>query len=161
MAEKRVATKPQPRRVPSDDCEVSDGTTTFYPHVGESLWVIGSQTIGEMKARWAFSRLSADMDEIRPDPKMDGESDEAYAQRVKKGNAAGIELIEHHYDDMVRWFAERLAKWDWTDDYGDPLPPLDRTIAPFAKLKPEELFYIKDVLSGDGPAEVLTDASSS
>lgn len=161
MTEKRKATKPQPRRVPSDDCEVVVGGKSYYPHVGESIWIIGGQKLGEKKSRWAFNRLSFKMDEIRPEPKTESESDEAYAERERAANYAGIDLVDKHYDEMIAWFAERVVKWDWTDDFGQPMPALDRTSAPFMKLTDYELYYIKDVLLGEGPAEVLKDGETS
>lgn len=148
-------TKPQPRRVPSDDCEVTIRGESFYPHVGESLWVIGSETIGQMKSRWAFLHLSSELDEAKEDPQKDGESPEDYQKRVEKANGDRIRLIESQYDDLVHWFAERLDRWDWTDNRGESLPPLNRTIEPFMGLSMDEVYYIKNVLTGEGPAETL------
>lgn len=161
MSDKRTATKPQPRRVPSDDCEVTIGGKSYYPHVGESLWVIGSESIGQMKSRWAFLHLSAELDEAKEDPRGEGESEEQYAKRVERANGDRIKLIESQYDDLVHWFAERLDHWDWTDNRGDPMPSLNRTIEPFMSLSMDEVYYIKNVLSGEGPAEALNDDTAS
>ncbi len=154
-------TKPQPRRVPSDDCEVTIRGDSFYPHVGESLWVIGSESIGQMKSRWAFLHLSSELDEAKEDPRGENESDEDYQKRVERANGDRIRLIESQYDDLVHWFADRLDRWDWTDNRGDPLPTLDRTITPFMGLSMDEVYYIKSVLSGEGPAESLNVATDS
>jgi hypothetical protein len=148
-------TKPQPRRVPSDDCEVTIRGESYHPHVGESLWVIGSETIGQMKSRWAFLHLSSELDEAKEAPQAEGESEEDYKKRVEKANGERIKLIEAQYDDLVHWFAVRLAKWDWTDNASHPHPELDGTITPFMNLSMDEVYYIKNVLSGEGPAEAL------
>jgi hypothetical protein len=161
MAEKRVATKPQPRRVPSDDCEVSISGEKYYPHVGESLWVVGRPRLGEQKAQWAFLRISAELDEVTADPRAEGEADEAYRARVRESNEAQINVVEGHYDQLISWFAARINRWDWTDDKGDQLPPLDGTTKPFLSLTMDEVFYIKDVLLGEGPAEALNEETTS
>lgn len=161
MPEQRKATKPQPRRVPSDDCEVTIGGQSYYPHVGESLWVLGTESIGQMKSRWAFLYLSSELDEAKEDPRGEDETDEAYAERVNRANRERIKLIESQYDDLVAWFADRLDRWDWTNNRGKPLPELDGTIKPFMSLSMDEVYYIKSILTGEGPAEALNGASVS
>ena len=153
MPNNPAPTKPKPRRVPSDDFSVEIGGETFYPHRGESIWVIGSPTIGELKATWSFNRISVMLDDIAPDPPAEGESPEAIGKRIRQSRSAAVKLVEDHYDDLLHWIAPRLADWDWTDNDGNPMPPPARTPGPLLGLTADELFYIRSVLRGEGPAE--------
>ena len=155
------ATKPPLRRVPSDDCEVVVGGVTYYPHRGESLWFRGRQKIGQLRADWAFRRVGAELDEVAPDPKVEGETDEVFLARVAKSHLEGVRITDQHYADIVAWIAKRLVAWDWTDDDGNPLPNLDGTADPFAGISDDEMFYIWRTLRGEGPAEVGEDAGAS
>ncbi len=63
------------------------------------------------------------------------------------------QLLEDHFEDLLRWTAPRLLSWNWTDAQGRPLPPLDGTPDPLRYLSPEELHYLRLVIRGEGPAE--------
>lgn len=152
-------TKPPLRRVPSDDCEVVVGGKSYYPHRGESLWFRGRQKIGQLRADWAFRRMGVELDEVSADPKAEDESDEAFLARLGKSHMESLRVTDQHYADVLEWIASRLVKWDWTDDDGKPLPELDGTTDPFARISDDEFFYIWRVLRGEGPAEVGEDGS--
>ena len=151
---KQARTKPELIRFPSDDCEITIGGETYYPHVGESLWFRGKPKIGQTKADWAFRRIGASLDEAAPDPRAEDETDDQFFERIGRSRLTQLALVETHYDDLLQWIATRLDRWDWTDDDGKPLPALDHTTAPLLLLSTDELFYIRNVLSGEAPAEV-------
>lgn len=155
------ATKPPLRRVPSDDCEVVVNGTTYYPHRGESLWFRGKAKLGQLKADWSFRQVSRELDEVAPDPRAEGESDEEFLKRVAQAHLEGIRITDAHYDEIVTWISERLVKWDWTGDDSKALPKLDGTTKPFQKLSDDEMFYIWRTLRGEGPAEVGEGAGGS
>lgn len=152
--EKAQKTKPQPRRVPSDDFEIEISGEVYYPHLGESIWIVGQPTIGELKATWGFNRISVELDDVAADPPAEGEAPDEVERRQRDSRVKAVQLVENHYDDLLAWIAPRLSGWDWTDNDSNPLPQPDRTPAPLQCLTPDELFYIRSVLRGEGPAEV-------
>lgn len=132
--------------VPSDDCAVTVGGVDYRVHRGQSVSIVGTRTVGELKATWAFDRLSVQMDAIK------GEPDE-YART--------LELMENHFDALISWMAQRVTDWDWTDPRGEPLPKPDGTSAPFERLSPQEIHYLRQVLRGEGSAEAKNAGTSS
>lgn len=129
---------PAPIKVPSDDCTVTVDGVEYHLHRGQSVSVVGTRSIGEMKAAWGFNRLSAELDAVK------GEPDE---------NVRAIALLEEHYDSLLLWMADRIVDWDWTDQRGRLLPKPDGTTDPLLKLAPDELFYLTRILRGEGPAD--------
>lgn len=134
--------------IPSDECTVTiggktvDGKTVggkeYHIHRGQSVTIVGTRSIGEMKASWGFNRLSIEIDGAK------GEADEA--QRVSL-------ILEEHYDALLDWMAKRVVSWDWTDQAGRPLALPDGTPEPLMALSPEELFYLMRILRGEGTAD--------
>lgn len=129
---------PAPTVVPSDDCVVTVAGAPYHIHRGQTVSVIGTRSIGEMKAAWGFNRLSTELDAVK------GEPDE---------NVKAVALLEDHYDALLLWMADRIVDWDWTDQRGRPLPKPDGTVEPLLKLAPDELFYLTGILRGEVPAD--------
>lgn len=161
MSETIAPSKPPLRRYPSDDCAVTVGGEIYYPHRGESLWLRGGAKYGQIKTSWSFTRISVALDEAAPDPKAESESDDEFRERAKRAHDDQLRIVEAHYDDLVTWLSRRIVRWDWTDDDGKLLPALDGTEAPFLDLTTDELFYLSRVVSGEAPAEVGNDDSTS
>lgn len=130
--------RPEPIRVPSDECLVRIGDREYALHRGQSVWIVGTRTVGELQATWAFDRLSVELDRVRGEP---NETERSLA------------LLEEHFERMLAWMARRLVRWDWTDATGQPLPPLDGTPEPLRYLSPDEVHYLRRVLRGEVTAE--------
>lgn len=149
-----VAKKPAPpkarkyRRVPSDDFVILINDEEDRPHAGEWIECTRSASIGELRAIWAFDRMSIRMtgdEEIDP--------------------IAGLEELDGRYDDLLRWMAPRIVAWNWTDERGDPIVPwnaeedgqpyakLDGSPEPLAHLSTGEIHYLRSVLKGETPSE--------
>ncbi len=132
--------KPTIRRVPSDDCEVDVGGETFNPHEGEWVEIQPGASIRELKSLWAFDRLSTDLDNLS------GEPDE----KIRT-----LERLEVHFDALTEWVGRRVKAWNWTDDENQLMPQPDGTATPMRELKPQELYYLRRILRGEGPADRL------
>lgn len=139
-AKKDTATPELPPaiRVPSDSCTVTVSGTEYHIHRGQSIWMVGTRTVGELQASWGFDRLSVRMNELKGEPDEYGRT---------------LELLENHFSDLLTWIAERLIDWDWTDQRGQPLPKPDGTPEPLRKLTPEEIHYLRQALRGEVAAE--------
>ncbi len=122
--------KPRPRHIPSDGCGVRIDGEVYYPHEGEWVELVASETIGELRARVAFARLGPELDAVK------GEPDEG-----RQMNA----IMEAHYASLTEHLAERIFEWSWTDLHGRPLPsPADGDGKPLGllKLRADELYWL-------------------
>lgn len=147
----RTKSKPQLRRIPSDDFVTRDGE---YPHVGESVWIKGRPTLALLRADWSFRLVGAELDAVKPEPQAEGESDKDFLARLQTAHEDAVRISRDHHTEIEEWVAKRIVKWDWTNDDDEPLPPLDGTPAPFEEISDDELFYLWKVAKGEAPAEV-------
>ncbi len=147
-----VATKnqgpeiPEAIRIPSDECTVTVGGKEYHVHRGQAVEIVGTRSVGEMKASWAFNRLSVEIDAVKV-------ADDATDKAKDEANAKTMALLEDHYDGLLEWMAKRIVTWDWTGLNGLPLPIPDGTPGPLLALSPEELFYLMRILRGEGTAD--------
>lgn len=130
--------KPQARRIPSDDCAVPDGDSACYPHEGETVAIVGRQTVAEWQAFEGIRRLGVDLLAAQ------GEPDEV---------ARILLRLNGHFDELCTLLAERVVDWDWTDNRGRPLPKPDGTAAPLKRLSSDELGYLVMVATGESPGQ--------
>lgn len=133
--------KPKPKRIPSDSCRLFVDGEECHPHEGEWVELISAETVAEMRARVAMSRLDTQIDAIRGEPNE--------AQQY-------ITLMDDHYTQLVGFLAERVFAWDWTDLRGRPLPPpVDEAGSPLGllRLHPAELYWLSNVSTAESPEQ--------
>ncbi len=130
--------KPAPRRVQSDDCELTVDGATYRPHEGEWIEVRGGRTVAESEAIHDMHRVMVDLDAAS------GEPDEA--QRVSA-------IMHHYYERMIGLLADRLLAWSWTDDDGEPLPQPHHNPSVFYRLTDTEAYYLLSAIRGETPGE--------
>jgi len=130
--------KPQPKRLPSDDCKVIQGGETYYPHEGEWVEVLPGVTVDGVRQLHTLHELA---------PKLlaaQGEADE---------QARILALMDGAFSEVARFLAPRLTAWNWTDDLGRPLPLPDGTPGPLGCLRQEELFWLISAAQGETPGK--------
>lgn len=138
--------KPPSITVPSDDYEVVVDGKTYSPHEGEWVVVTPGATV-------ASNRNMRTLVEMIPRLQAaEGEPDEQQ-QTIVILDDVNIELLE--------FLADRLVAWNWTDHRGRPLPELDGTTDPFARLPQQEVMYLVRVCQGQAPAVEKKDMSNS
>lgn len=131
--------KPQPRRIASDDCAVTlPGGEVFYPHEGEWVEVVLGMTVGEIQQLGPIRAIGVQMAEVQGEPDQ---------------NARMLELLGPHYEMLTSLLANRILAWNWTDDFGRPLPALDGTPEPLKRLRGEELYWLLMAGQGETSAE--------
>ncbi len=130
--------KPRPIRVPADDCAVTVGGATYYPHEGEWVDIFVGFPVGGWKALQTIFGLQAEIDAAK------GEPDEA--QRITA-------LLEPHFDRLCTYLAERLVDWNWTDNRGRPLPVPDGDPELLKRLEAQELYWLLKAIQGQTPSE--------
>lgn len=132
--------KPQPVRVPSDECVVEIGGIEYHPHEGE--WV---ELVPGLRA--ADHILNIELSTVRSDLKaVEGDSGR---DAIVRQNA----LLRRYYEGAGELLARRVRAWSWTDDGGQPLPQPDGTAGPFLALRPDELGYLIAVAREATPAQ--------
>lgn len=130
--------KPQPRRVPSDDCAVVIDGDTYYPHEGEWVELVGSTTVGDFMALANLERVSVELDAAR------GEPDEALQM---------LRAMDGYFSQVCDGLARRVTAWTWTDDQSQPLPNPKGNPDAFAALRPDELKYLIGLARGEQAAD--------
>ncbi len=130
--------KPKPRRITSDDCEVSVDGETCTPHEGEWVEMFTNWAVGELKAINDFRRMRVKLDAV------EGENDEA---------ARSMEIMEQAFEGVLESLAGRVVAWNWTDWQGRPLPQPDGTKEPLRRLHSDELLWLLNAGQGEAPAE--------
>jgi len=130
--------KPQPRRIPSDDCEVTINGEVYTPHEGEYVEMLVGQTVSEISAARRFLELQPKFAALK------GEDDE---------NQQVTALLDDAFEGICKSLAGRVVSWNWTDDAGRPLPPPDGTSGPIKNLRAEEVYYLIGCAKGEPPAE--------
>jgi hypothetical protein len=142
-----VLSKPPLRPVPSDDCAVTINGETYYPHEGETVWIVGKASVGELQSYWEFRQ------KVRELPSENGRpADDATLEAWNAYNRSYEERLSLSFDDLCQMVAGRVAKWDWTDDVGNPLPQPDGSLEPMKRLRTEELNWLHAVIQGESPA---------
>lgn len=133
--------KPVPRRIPSDDCEVTIDGEVYRPHEGEWVEMISSESVGELRIRVELAQLGPKLEAL------EGEPD------------AGIRynaLMDAHYVSLCEHLAERVVAWNWTDLRGRPLsPPTDDQGRPLGllRLRANELYWLMNAVAPQESAE--------
>lgn len=129
--------KPQPTRIPSDDCAVLIDGETYHPHEGEWVEMFRGQSVAEMEPLNALLRLQPQMEAARDDPAAMAE----VMPRMEEAFRAVSELL-----------AERITGWSWTDMRGRALdnPP---TAEALRRLDTQELNYLVMAAQGGAAAE--------
>ncbi|MFH0900676.1 MAG: hypothetical protein V2A73_08620 [Pseudomonadota bacterium] len=131
--------KPKPRRIASDDCEVTlDGGEKCTPHEGEWVEIFTGWSVGELKARNEFNRMRVRLDAV------EGESDEA---------RRSLAIMDESFEGILAALAGRIVTWNWTDLAGRQLPQPDGTKEPLRQLHADELFWLLNAGAGETPSE--------
>ncbi len=127
--------KPQPKRVPSDACEVIIDGEVCRPHEGEAVYLISSETVGETRLRVRFAQMLDELEAVKGDK-------DAFA----RSNA----ILDRHYAELIEHLAERVFSWDWTDLRGRPLPPPvgdDGKALGLLRLRAPELYWLMNAVA--------------
>ncbi len=119
--------KPKPTRIPSDGCIVRVTGEIYHPHEGEWAELVPARSVGEERTLVKFRRILAELDGIR------GEPDE-----VAKSDA----LLDQHYGEVCEHLSRRVFAWNWTDDFGSPLPQPAGKPEVFLALREGELAWL-------------------
>lgn len=130
--------KPVARRVPSDDCEVTDGAAVYRPHEGESVEVRAGIRVGELRRYRVLAELDVQILSVQ------GE-DQAHVKQ--------LQLMEGGMAEACAILADRIVGWDWTDDHGRPLPQPADDPTVFERLDLDEIRYLIAVARGESPGE--------
>lgn len=119
--------KPTPKRIPSDGCAVVIDGEVCYPHEGEWVDLICSETVGELRARVALGRLTVELEEI------EGDEQEGYKRN---------QIYDRYYTVLREHLARRIAAWSWTDDFGELLPQPRGEPDALLRLRSGELWWL-------------------
>jgi len=138
--------KPQPIRIPSDNCIVTIDGVEYRPHENEWVEVLPGLKVGHQKLIAEMNALRAEFETLEDDAEQDDESGLAARRRIN-------ELAAQYNDKMIDFLRQRLVAWNWTDELGRPLPELDGTERPFELLSAEELGWLLAACRGDVETE--------
>lgn len=138
--------KPEPKPVPSDDCTVTLDGVDYFPHEGETVWLLPGQAVGEIAS---LARLMALADELAA---IVGDDDEA---------RQAARLSDEAMRDLCEALAPRILDWDWTDLAGRPLPKPDGTARPLLRLQTAELYWLLSAARGETPSARKNDSRPS
>lgn len=136
------------RRVPSDDFSVRVGGVDYHTHEGEWVEVIASPLqLRHMRAYSRLGTLGVELEAAQADPAAEAAEQDAAKLKI-------AQLMDSNFDLMLSALTARVVAWNWTDDFGRPLPAPDGTAAPFEALSAEELHYLMGVVqNGESQAE--------
>lgn len=129
--------KPLPRRIPSDDCEIVEGEAVYRPHEGEWVELFAGMRVGDFAMLADLNQLDVRLAAV------EGEDDETAKRIALNSDAMG---------QLKRMLAVRLVAWNWTDDSGHPMPQPTESGA-IDRLRLEELTYLATIMRGETPAE--------
>lgn len=106
--------------VPSDDLVVIDEEgTEHHPHAGEHVVFRKGVPLRVMRVM----RRVAKMPEFEQlDEEQVAKLDERKREQYKEEQAEVSEQFGDLSDDLVRVMARQILDWNWTDEWGDPLP---------------------------------------
>jgi hypothetical protein len=138
--------KPLPRRVAADTCQVMIGGELTSPHVGEWVELVGSPSIRERRfvQQMITHALAAPTADEMPDV------DQAVDRRERMAHA---EEAERLLDGFCELLARRITGWSLTDDAGEPLPQPGGSGEVIHELHTEEVWWLWNAYRGDIEAE--------
>lgn len=124
------------RRVPSDDFAVRLGGVDYHTHEGEWVEIIAAPLqLRHMRAYSRLGTLGVELEAAQADPEADAAEQAAAQLKLAR-------LMDENFDLMLSALTARVVAWNWTDDFGRPLPAPDGSSAPFEALSAEELHYL-------------------
>lgn len=129
--------KPQPIRIPSDDCAVTIGGEKYHPHEGEWVEMIPGLTVGALHGMRVLQEMVPQLQAAEGEP---GEQ------------ARVVALMDTGYAEICSFLAARLFGWNWTDLSGRPLPAPDGTPSALQALSAEEVNWLLQAAGGETPA---------
>ena len=138
MARRAKPTKPKPKTIPSDDCEVTVDGVDYYPHRGEWIKAIPALTVAEVRLRRELTGVQVKLDALK------GEPDE---------NEQMVALMDDSFDTVIRVLSQRIVEWDWTDDAAEPYPQPHRNPEVLRSLRMDELYYLVLAVRGETAGE--------
>lgn len=100
---KKGPTKPKARRVPSDDCILTQDGEEYAIHAGE----------------WVEFRGRANMGFFTKYLQMQSLAESAQGGASTPGDAVALGLAAESIADQL---AQHISSWTWTNDDGDPMP---------------------------------------
>ncbi len=129
--------KPQPVRVPSDDCVVTVKGTSYHVHEGEWVELLPGLSVGDYESFHAFAGVQVQMAAVK------GEADEGLKT---------IGILADTFGKAVPLVKSRLVAWNWTDMRGEPLPQPHAEPSPLWRLDEAEIAYLIQVITGTNEA---------
>jgi len=171
------------RRIPSDDCvvegrhphrgewvEISGATSV---HDLRAQWNATSLAVQIESLRDDEEMVRREIVELRATTGGDAatrKEREAQLHRAEKdlqdAVEARINLIDGSFDELAKAVARRVVAWNWTNDLGLPIVPwnatdedgspytiLDGSSATIELVEPDEMTYLRGLLTGEAPAE--------
>jgi hypothetical protein len=147
-------TKPLPRRVAADTCQVLIAGELTSPHVGEWVELLGSPSIRERRfvQRMITHALAAPVVGELP-------ADEPAADARER--IAHADEAEQLFDGFCDLLARRITGWSLTDDLGEALPQPDGSGNSIHDLHTEEVWWLWNAYRGDIEAERKNGSSGS
>lgn len=136
--------KPQPIRVPADDCLVTVGDEQYAVHEGEWVEVLPVLKARDMQALNALSTVGDRM---------------AVAQGDANESVQVAEILDGAFADVAALLADRVRAWNWTDMDGMPLPQPYGRVDVITSLTTDEMFYLVTLVRGDGIAQRKKDSA--
>lgn len=101
--------KPPGRRIPSDDYTVVVDGEVYHPHEGETVWFTTFVSPRLFKSIQKFRELAVKENAI------DSEDPQERASQLAV-------LQDQAYDELCGMLAQHVLRWDWTNEFGEPLP---------------------------------------
>lgn len=119
--------KPQPIRIPSDDCVITVRGRDYRVHEGEWVDIIPITTVADARAYTILQQLQGDLEAAAGD-------EEAQAEITRIGSEQMAVLTAS--------LAQRIVAWSWTDMHSNPLPQPAGNPEMLMSLSTAELFYL-------------------
>jgi hypothetical protein len=153
--------------IPSDDCAVKvikNGVEgEIFPHTGQSITIRTDvrPTLGDVRFVHNLRRLQVEADAIEVNLKRNpDESDADHAARVATArDDAYAVLLMAQVDGAIAIVQKSLIAWDWTDQFGKPLPP-PSDVAAYDQIQLVEVMYLVAATRGNNEAATGKDSSA-
>lgn len=120
----------------SDDCELTFGGESYYPHQGETVTYIPGLTVGAMLQITQLAKLAPRMEAM--------DKDTPQAESIAVMSEFG-EIVEQMKDEI----AGQIVAWSWTDRRGQPYAAPAAEPGVFNRLEIKELMYLGLLLRGE------------